>query len=147
MKVFLTTIVALGCFVAYLNHVDTDEEEEQFYYSTPDRYYNDDVNDNTIERSEEEVDPIFEKLRARKKLNDSIKYASQNEPSTPEPQTDNSNQGKVVTQEVIICNGSSAYAYHKYYCGGLSNCKGGIEKVSVEKALEEDRTPCGNCYR
>jgi len=49
---------------------------------------------------------------------------------------------------VVICNGKTAYAYHKdSKCKGLKNCKGGTKTVTLEKAKEMGRKPCGYCYK
>jgi len=51
------------------------------------------------------------------------------------------------TTYVLICDSPNAYAYHVKYCHGLNSCKREIMKVSLEKAIELGRKPCGNCYR
>ena len=48
---------------------------------------------------------------------------------------------------VIICNGKSSYAYHKYYCKGLKKCKSGTKTVTEKQAKDMGRTPCGYCYK
>ena len=48
---------------------------------------------------------------------------------------------------VLICNSKSSYAYHKYRCRGLNNCKSGVLTVTLSKAKEMGRTPCKNCYK
>ena len=49
---------------------------------------------------------------------------------------------------VYVCTGSSAKKYHSHSkCHGLSACKGKVVKVTIEKAKENGKTPCGICYR
>lgn len=49
---------------------------------------------------------------------------------------------------VYICTGNSSKRYHKTSkCRGLSNCKEDIIKVTIEKAIQLDRTPCKICYK
>jgi hypothetical protein len=47
---------------------------------------------------------------------------------------------------VLVCLGSSSYAYHKGYCQGLKKCRASIETVSVKEAEKMGRKPCGYCY-
>lgn len=50
-------------------------------------------------------------------------------------------------EEVWVCDGDYAYAYHNNYdCEGLSNCQGDITSVSLSEAEGDDRTPCEFCY-
>ena len=47
---------------------------------------------------------------------------------------------------VYICKGRYAKVYHtSANCSGLTNCKGGIEKVSLFEAKAMGRTPCKKC--
>lgn len=47
---------------------------------------------------------------------------------------------------VLICESSTAYAYHKGYCSGLSRCKADVVKLPKKKAEEMGRRPCKICY-
>jgi hypothetical protein len=48
---------------------------------------------------------------------------------------------------VYVCMGNYATTYHSNSnCKGLRACKGGIERVSVEKAHGIGRRPCRICY-
>lgn len=48
---------------------------------------------------------------------------------------------------VYVCTGPTATRYHKSStCNGLSRCSGSINKISVEEAESEGRTPCKICY-
>lgn len=47
---------------------------------------------------------------------------------------------------VLICNGPSAYAYHKRYCSGLNRCTHSISNVRTSEAKALGRSPCKNCY-
>lgn len=47
---------------------------------------------------------------------------------------------------VYICTGRYAYAYHgKENCKGLQKCKGEIIIVTLQRAKEMKRRPCGFC--
>lgn len=49
---------------------------------------------------------------------------------------------------VWVCNGSAAYAYHRYEnCIGLQRCTGSITKVKKSEAIKAHRTPCKLCYK
>ncbi len=51
---------------------------------------------------------------------------------------------------VYISRGCKAYAYHKTIkCKHLKRCleEGHVEAVSLSKAKEMGRTPCGTCYK
>lgn len=50
------------------------------------------------------------------------------------------------TVNVLICNSSSAYAYHSYECRGLSRCRSDISRVTKNEAQSMGRTPCKICY-
>lgn len=51
------------------------------------------------------------------------------------------------TQEVWICLGRSSHAYHSTdECYGIQACRGEIEQVSLEEALDMGRTPCHYCH-
>jgi len=41
---------------------------------------------------------------------------------------------------------SSSKKYHSGYCRGMNNCIHVEKWVSVSKAKEMGRTPCGYCY-
>lgn len=46
-----------------------------------------------------------------------------------------------------VCNGSSAYAYHRNAnCRGLKRCTGSIERITQAQAKKESRKPCKLCY-
>lgn len=47
---------------------------------------------------------------------------------------------------VLICNSSSAYAYHSYECSGINRCKSTISKVSISEATRKEYRPCKICY-
>jgi hypothetical protein len=47
---------------------------------------------------------------------------------------------------VLVCKGTSAYAYHDRYCQGLKRCKASIVKVSLDEAIKMNRKACGFCY-
>lgn len=49
--------------------------------------------------------------------------------------------------QVLVCNGSNSYAYHKYVCRGLARCRSGVVKMTKDEAERNGRTPCRNCYR
>ena len=49
--------------------------------------------------------------------------------------------------KVLICNSSSAYAYHSYYCSGLKRCKSNVLEVSVSYAKSKNRSACKICYK
>jgi len=47
---------------------------------------------------------------------------------------------------VYICDGKYSKRYHSSpTCRGLDNCKGGVEKVTLEQAIKMGRTPCHVC--
>lgn len=49
---------------------------------------------------------------------------------------------------VLICLGSTAYAYHNHYCQGLKRCEGEVKEVTIHEAKSNNRgKPCGYCYR
>lgn len=50
-------------------------------------------------------------------------------------------------KKVIICTGSSSYAYHSHYCRGLNECRASIETITVTEAESLHRKPCGYCYK
>jgi uncharacterized protein YgiM (DUF1202 family) len=58
-------------------------------------------------------------------------------------QKSTSNQNEIY---VLICRGTSAYAYHSHYCQGLNRCQAAVEKVTLTYAKQIGRTPCGYCY-
>ncbi|PSJ77130.1 hypothetical protein C7N43_10355 [Sphingobacteriales bacterium UPWRP_1] len=47
---------------------------------------------------------------------------------------------------VYICRSEHAYAYHKYTCRGLSNCRAEVSRVSVSDAQRMGYRPCRICY-
>jgi hypothetical protein len=47
---------------------------------------------------------------------------------------------------VLICNSSSAYAYHDHVCSGLARCTHGILKVTEKETEDMGRVPCKICY-
>ena len=48
---------------------------------------------------------------------------------------------------VYICTGKKSYAYHSNRdCIGLQQCGSQIIKVTIDEAIDEDRTPCNFCY-
>jgi hypothetical protein len=51
------------------------------------------------------------------------------------------------SKTVLVCEGTSSYAYHDHYCDGLNRCRGKIERVSLETALSMHRKPCHYCYK
>jgi len=57
-----------------------------------------------------------------------------------------SHLGNAQNGEVLVCKGTSSYAYHKYQCQGLDQCRGKIVRMSVENAIKIGRTLCGYCY-
>jgi hypothetical protein len=50
------------------------------------------------------------------------------------------------TAKVLICNSSTAYAYHSHYCSGLNRCTHSVSKVKVSEAVKLERTACKVCY-
>lgn len=48
---------------------------------------------------------------------------------------------------VLVCNSSSAYAYHAYMCSGLKRCTHSISKVDRADAINAGRRACKICYR
>jgi hypothetical protein len=51
-----------------------------------------------------------------------------------------------LSDEVLICDSKSAYAYHSHYCQGLKRCKAEVIKMTKEEAIRIGRKPCGYCY-
>lgn len=51
------------------------------------------------------------------------------------------------SQQVLICESSSSYAYHAYKCSGLSRCTHSISKLSLQEAQNLGRKPCKICYK
>ncbi len=52
-----------------------------------------------------------------------------------------------IVNGVFVCNGKYAKRYHRTQnCSGLSNCQGGITKMTVEQAESKGLTPCKKCY-
>lgn len=49
--------------------------------------------------------------------------------------------------EVLICTGSGAYAYHSHRCWGLNRCKASIVRTTRSKAEQKGYRPCRNCYK
>lgn len=47
---------------------------------------------------------------------------------------------------VLVCESSTAYAYHKGYCSGLSRCKATVARISKSQAEDLGRRPCKICY-
>lgn len=47
---------------------------------------------------------------------------------------------------VLICESSTAYAYHKSYCSGLSRCKATVAKIPKSQAEDMGRRACKMCY-
>lgn len=85
--------------------------------------------------------------------NSSKSYQSTEKRADPIPTYDDlaidTTYSKEVNTEtkVLICQGGYSYAYHKYYCRGLKNCKASIEKVSINSAVNYyERKPCKICY-
>lgn len=61
-----------------------------------------------------------------------------------------SNDNKMTSSKnnVVVCNGNYSLRYHNNKsCKGLKNCKGGIEEITLEKAIQLGRTPCSKCCR
>ena len=51
------------------------------------------------------------------------------------------------TNMVYICTGKSSHAYHSTKdCYGIEACKGDIEIISLDDAIEMGRTPCHYCH-
>lgn len=48
---------------------------------------------------------------------------------------------------VLICNSSTAYAYHSHRCSGLSNCTHSISEILKSEASSLGRSPCKTCYK
>ena len=49
---------------------------------------------------------------------------------------------------VFICTGPKSEKYHRTKdCNGLNRCSASIEKVTLGKAKELGRGPCGICYK
>lgn len=48
--------------------------------------------------------------------------------------------------KVLICMSPSSKKYHSGYCRGMNNCIHAEKWVSVSKAKEMGRGPCGFCY-
>lgn len=65
--------------------------------------------------------------------------------SKPEPAKQVHVQPKRV-DSVLICESSTAYAYHKSYCSGLSRCKANVAKVPKTEAEDMGRRACKICY-
>lgn len=53
------------------------------------------------------------------------------------------------TRDVYICTGPKALAYHyNDHCHLMvKNCTGDIKKISLKKAKNMDRKPCGKCAK
>ena len=52
------------------------------------------------------------------------------------------------TNMVYICTGKTAHAYHSTDdCYGIQSCKGDIEEVSLDEAVDMGRTPCHYCHK
>lgn len=50
-------------------------------------------------------------------------------------------------QNVVVCLGKYAYAYHRVSnCSGLNNCKAEVKLVTEQNALEAGRKPCCKCW-
>lgn len=49
---------------------------------------------------------------------------------------------------VYICTGPQSKRYHRTStCKGLKSCSKEVVKVTLEKARNMNRTPCGYCYK
>jgi hypothetical protein len=49
---------------------------------------------------------------------------------------------------VYICTSPKAYAYHSNEdCELMNRCTYDVKNISLEKAIEMNRTPCKKCYR
>ena len=49
---------------------------------------------------------------------------------------------------VYICTGPQSTKYHKTNtCRGLDRCSKEVVKVTLDKAKDMKRTPCGYCYK
>jgi len=55
-------------------------------------------------------------------------------------------QSQADTAKVLICNSSTAYAYHSHYCSGLNRCTHSVSKVKVSEAVKLGRSACEVCY-
>ncbi|TSD66352.1 hypothetical protein FFF34_002825 [Inquilinus sp. KBS0705] len=55
-------------------------------------------------------------------------------------------RAKPKVEYVLICNSSSAYAYHSYECRGLSRCTHEISKVTKKQAIKLGYRACRICY-
>lgn len=49
-------------------------------------------------------------------------------------------------ETVLICDSSSAYAYHNRRCQGLNKCKHPVVRITKKKAIQMGRRPCRICY-
>ncbi len=74
------------------------------------------------------------------------KYLNDKKTSSSSNKSTSTTKSKKVESYVLICNSSSAYAYHSYYCRGLNRCKSGTSKVSVSEAQNMGYRPCKICY-
>lgn len=50
------------------------------------------------------------------------------------------------TETVLVCEGSSAYAFHSHQCRGLSRCTHRITEMSRAQAKNRGRRACKLCY-
>lgn len=53
---------------------------------------------------------------------------------------------KTTKTGVYICRSEHAYAYHRYSCRGLGNCRAEVSRVSVSDAQRLGYRPCRICY-
>lgn len=86
---------------------------------------------------------VFEGYVATKYLSDCGDKA--NPPKSSSVGTNYKNSSRN-TKKVIICNSSSAYAYHSYECRGLARCRSSVSWVTVSEAESMGRVPCKICY-
>ncbi|HHT51588.1 MAG TPA: SH3 domain-containing protein [Bacteroidales bacterium] len=74
------------------------------------------------------------------------KHLKDKQSSSTSNRTSTTSKSKEVESYVLICNSSSAYAYHTHYCKGLRRCKSEVSKVTVSNAQKMGYKPCGFCY-
>ena len=60
----------------------------------------------------------------------------------------NANSSATILKEsyVLICVSPTAYAYHDHYCRGLKACTHEVKKITITRAVDIGRRPCGYCY-
>ena len=159
MKIFITTLLALACVMFYLNNKAINGEETINYsISNESDFYNsqeDDLKEEDIEIEPLEIEAIEYENENSKQLEKKLEKHKEESITQSRPRRaphtkineDVQDIARSTSEELYICQGNYAYAYHNNKnCSGLNRCKAEIVGMTIEEAKHKRSKPCGKCY-